>query len=170
MRSLLSAGTDHSDMSLRVRQSHFSWHFGSKIELPDAEAVLDEFEKSLMATMRAKEAIGRYGSEPGQNSSGSRETFSRDFGARWRRVANRRIIRCAALLIVKESSSRALNAMIIAWLIIGVGRLVFGMVGTTRQNANLSIDGLKISKAINGCKEGLTYPTIPISNQDSKIT
>jgi hypothetical protein len=30
-------------MSLRVRPLHF----GSKIELPDAEAVLDEFEKSL---------------------------------------------------------------------------------------------------------------------------
>jgi hypothetical protein len=80
-----------------------------KIELPDAEAVLDEFEKSLMATMRAKEAIGRYGSEPGQNSSGSGETFSVDFsvdfGARWRRVSSSRIIRCAALLLSSLSSS-----------------------------------------------------------------
>ena len=33
------------------------WRFGSKIELPDAEAVLDEFEKSLMATMRAKKQL-----------------------------------------------------------------------------------------------------------------
>ncbi len=43
--------------------------------------------------------------EPGQNRSSNGETFSRDFGARWCRVAGDRIIQCAAILIAKESSS-----------------------------------------------------------------
>ena len=47
---------------------------------------------------------------------------------------------CCAL-DCQKSSSRALNAAVIIWLIIGVGQLVFGMVGTIRQNADLSIEG-----------------------------
>jgi hypothetical protein len=76
------------------------------IPLADAEgeAALDEFEKSLSTTMRAKEAQLADMARASQNSSNSSngETFSRDSGARWHKVASNRIIQCADFLIAKR--------------------------------------------------------------------